>query len=143
MVEAADPHDAAIEDDQTEDDQTIDAARLLRASGALQKTLEELRSLDVDGDGSEIAAQAYNSSLQEIRSQVPRDLTGELDDVALPIAGDASFEEIRLGHARLVGWLQGMFQGMQASMMIEQAQQRQRPQPTLEMPVTDRSTTYL
>lgn len=107
-------------------------AELLRLAHMVQATLNEARAVDVDQEGRERLSDIYNRAVTEIREILSDDLQDELDDVAVvPFDDVPSSGELRIAQAQLVGWLQGLFQGIQASMATQamSARQQQGGQP--------------
>ena len=103
-------------------------AELMRLAHMVQSTLNEARQLEVDEGGRQRLSDIYNRTVTELRTLVSEDLQDELDDVAVtPLRDDPSADELRIAQAQLVGWLQGLFQGIQAS-MASQATGGQRQQ---------------
>ena len=63
----------------------------------------------------------YESSVRELADGLSPDLVDELDRLALPFSSDEpSDAEIRLAQAQLVGWLEGLFHGIQATLFAQQ-----------------------
>lgn len=92
-------------------------AELLRLAHMVQSTLSEVRTMDIDEGGRERLSDVYNRTVTQLRDLISEDLQDELDDVAVtPLEDSPSSGELRIAQAQLVGWLQGLFQGIQASM---------------------------
>ena len=92
-------------------------AELMRLAHMVQSTLSEVREMNLDEAGRQRLSDTYNRTVTELRDLVSEDLQEELDEVAVtPLTGEPSSGELRIAHAQLVGWLQGLFQGIQASM---------------------------
>lgn len=105
-------------------------AELLRLAHMVQSTLNEVRAMEIDEGGRERLSEVYNRTVTELRELISEDLQDELDDIAVtPLEDSPSSGELRIAQAQLVGWLQGLFQGLQASMASRQlaGQQSQRP----------------
>ena len=63
----------------------------------------------------------YESSVRELADGLSPDLVDELDRLALPFSSDEPTDaEIRLAQAQLVGWLEGLFHGIQATLFAQQ-----------------------
>ena len=94
--------------------------------------LEEVRTATPDDSGRELITRIHDRSLDELRDVLSEDLLTEFDRMFEPLLGDdtPSSSEIRIAQAQLVGWLEGLFQGIQASLitkqMVAQAQANQR-----------------
>ena len=68
--------------------------------------------------------QIYERSLGELTDVLSDDLKDELASLAPPMSGVPSDAEIRVAQAQLVGWLEGLFHGIQAAMFAQQAAAR-------------------
>jgi hypothetical protein len=125
--------------DQQDDDRPLDPEKLLRLAGLVKAVLEELRQLDPRQMGDEHTAEELAALYQRVSTEIaeglPNTLRRELDamDLGLPFKDGATPQEVRLAYAGLIGWLSGLFQGLQAAMQYQQMQanlslQQGRPQ---------------
>ena len=64
--------------------------------------------------------------MSELGESISQDLKDELAELAPPLEGVPSESEIRIAQAQLVGWLEGLFHGIQAAMFAQQAAARQQ-----------------
>lgn len=104
-----------------------DPAQLLRVASMIQAMLSEAHELSLDEAGRQRLQDIHGRALSEIRSIVSDDLREELGSLALPL-GDgetASESELRLAQAQLVGWLDGLFRGIQAAIVSQQMARQQ------------------
>ncbi|MCP3975285.1 MAG: DUF2587 domain-containing protein [bacterium] len=109
---------------EEEDDGTFvsEPARLIRIASMTRAMLEEVRQAELDEPGRARLLQIYASSLSQLRGSLSDDLANELDEMFRPLEGtDVSESELRLVQAQLVGWLEGLFHGIQASVFSQQA----------------------
>ena len=84
--------------------------------------LDEVRRAPLDDAGRRRLAEIHERSLEELESVLSPDLQQELGEVILPLTSDAPTEsELRLAQAQLVGWLEGLFHGIQATLFTQQA----------------------
>ncbi len=84
--------------------------------------LDEVRQADVDEQGRRRLAEIYTRSLSQLRESLSDDLQEELESVFQPLqTEDTSESELRIVQAQLVGWLEGLFHGIQASLFSQQA----------------------
>lgn len=127
LEKATGPHDPAAEADGQE---AIEKpAELLRLAHMVQSTLNEVRTMEIDEGGRERLSDIYNRTVTELRGLLSEDLQDELDDIAVtPLDDSPSSGELRIAQAQLVGWLQGLFQGIQASMASRQLASQQAGQ---------------
>lgn len=88
----------------------------------IRELVEEVRQTSLDQKGKERLAEIYRSSLDELREALSPDLQRELDELAGPLEGHESESEIRIAQAQLLGWLEGLFHGIQAALWAQHAQ---------------------
>ncbi len=102
----------------------------MRIGSMVKQLLEEVRSADLDEASRERLAEVYERSVVELSDALSPDLQEELRTLSLPFEHDEvpSEAELRVAKAQLVGWLEGLFHGIQASLMAQQfaAQQMQQ-----------------
>lgn len=95
-------------------------AKLLRIVSMVRELLEETRQTSVDERGRAQLRQIYERSLMELRDVLSSDLQQELEALAIPLEGVPTESEIRVAQAQLVGWLEGLFHGIQAALWSQQ-----------------------
>jgi hypothetical protein len=96
-------------------------AKLIRIASMTRAMLDEVRRADVDDAGRRRLAEVHRQSVEELREVLSDDLLSEFDQVMLPLDDDsASAAEIRLAQAQLIGWLEGLFHGIQATLFSQQ-----------------------
>lgn len=144
-VEPADDgsSDGAVEP-QRSGDHIEDPARLVRLAAMLQAMASEVKEAPMDDEGLKRVGTAYNQAVNELVDLLPPKLEDELTALVPCIERDHVTEsELRLAQAQLVGWLQGLFQGIQASMLnqqqamaLQQAAEQQRSQMQPQRPGT-------
>lgn len=98
-------------------------AKVMRIGSMVKQLLEEVRNSSLDEASRERLAEIYERSVTELSGALSPDLQDELKLLALPFEHDEvpSEAELRVAKAQLVGWLEGLFHGIQASMMAQQA----------------------
>jgi hypothetical protein len=108
----------------SEDDRPLDPEKLLRLAGLVKAVLEELRQMDPNEQTAEELAGLYQRVSAQIADGLPNSLRQELDvmNLGLPFQDGATGQEVRLAYAGLIGWLSGLFQGLQAAMQYQQMQ---------------------
>ena len=99
-------------------------AKLLRIASMVRELLEETRHAPLDEDGRKRLAEVYQRSIEELGESISDDLRDELAALAPPVGTVPSESEIRIAQAQLVGWLEGLFHGIQAAMFAQQAAAR-------------------
>jgi hypothetical protein len=108
----------AVEDPR---DWISEPAKIMRIGAMARQLLEEVRQLNLDEQGRARMAEIYTTSISELASGVSDDLRQELARLALPFSGEVPTEgELRVAQAQLVGWLEGLFHGVQATLMAQQ-----------------------
>ncbi len=101
--------------------------KLIRIATMVRSMLEEVRRAPLDDAGRRMLAQVHAKSLRELEDILSPDLKAELAEVALPFASDAPSEsELRIAQAQLVGWLEGLFHGIQATLFTQQSMAAQQ-----------------
>ena len=95
-------------------------AKLLRIASMFRELLEETRAASMDDRGRTRLRQVYERSLEELEGVLSEDLKEELASFAQPLDGVPSESEIRVAQAQLVGWLEGLFHGIQAALFAQQ-----------------------
>jgi hypothetical protein len=99
-------------------------AKLLRIASMVRELLEETRHASLDESGRTRLAEVYQRSVEELGESISEDLRDELAALAPPVGKVPSESEIRVAQAQLVGWLEGLFHGIQAAMFAQQAAAR-------------------
>jgi len=99
-------------------------AKLLRIASMVRELLEETRHAPLDEDGRKRLAEVYQRSIEELGESISEDLREELAALAPPVESVPTESEIRIAQAQLVGWLEGLFHGIQAAMFAQQAAAR-------------------
>jgi len=100
-----------------------DAAKLIRLGTMVQVLMHEVRSADTDEQSRKMLARIHNETVEELSKVLSPDLMDELLEFAACCdeTGVPTEAEIRVAQAQLVGWMQGLLQGLQASMAAQQA----------------------
>ena len=132
-------------------------AKVMRIGTMVKTLLEEVRAAPLDEPSRERLAEIYERSITELSDALSPDLQQELKMLALPFRdGEVPSEgEIRVAKAQLVGWLEGLFHGIQATLFAQQLAARQQldqirqlppgqmPGQPPDQPSPDRPGTYL
>jgi hypothetical protein len=104
-------------------------AKVMRIGSMIKQLLEEVRRAPLDDAGRERLAQIYATSVDELSGSLSDDLADELRRLASPLDngdGPPSEAELRIAQAQLVGWLEGLFHGIQATLFAQQMEARQQ-----------------
>lgn len=98
-------------------------AKLLRIATMTRSMLAEARTATLDEEGRARLSDVYRATLKQLRSVLTDDLTEEFEEYFQPLAVSDQVPtqaEIRLAQAQLVGWLEGLFSGIQAAIVSQQ-----------------------
>ncbi|MET0420652.1 MAG: proteasome activator [Acidimicrobiia bacterium] len=116
--------DAAVESADAEaTEQVTSPTKLIRIASMVRTMLDEVRRAPLDDAGRRRLREIHERSLEELEGVLSPDLRQELSEVVLPITSDTPSEsELRLAQAQLVGWLEGLFHGIQATLFTQQSQ---------------------
>jgi len=115
--------DAAVlaSSDSTQEEHVTRPTKLIRVASMVRTMLEEVRRAPLDDAGRRRLREIHERSIKELESVLSPDLQKELSDVILPLTSDTPTEsELRLAQAQLVGWLEGLFHGIQATLFTQQ-----------------------
>ena len=125
--ESVPPDEVLIPSIEASSDAVIEPGKVMRIGSMIKTLLEEARSATLDQSGRERLAEIYERSIVELAGALSPDLQEELRMLTLPFDGDAPSEsELRIAHAQLVGWLEGLFHGIQATLFAQQMAARQQ-----------------
>jgi hypothetical protein len=97
-------------------------AKVMRIGSMVKQLLEEVRNAPLDEASRTRLREIHQQSVRELASALSPDLAAELDRMALPFDEKTvpSEAELRVAQAQLVGWLEGLFHGIQATLMAQQ-----------------------
>jgi hypothetical protein len=117
----------AAEDGQDGLEQVARPTKLIRIAAMVRALLDEARRAPLDDAGRKLLKEIHERSIHELQEILSPDLQQELTAVTLPFASESpSDAELRIAQAQLVGWLEGLFHGIQATLFTQQMQaQRQ------------------
>ncbi len=101
-------------------------AKVMRIGTMIKQLLEEVRSAPLDEASRERLKRTHAASLLELKSGLTEELADELDRLALPFSDEStpSDAELRIAQAQLVGWLEGVFHGLQTALVAQQMSAR-------------------
>ncbi|MDA8047222.1 MAG: bacterial proteasome activator family protein [Actinomycetota bacterium] len=113
-------------------------AKVMRIGSMIKQLLEEVRQAPLDEASRSRLREIYDTSVKELSDGLSSDLQEELARLTSPFNSDSvpSESELRIAQAQLVGWLEGLFHGIQATLFAQQMaaraqleQMRQRSLP--------------
>jgi hypothetical protein len=108
-------------------EQVTRPTKLIRIASMVRGMLEEVRRAPLDDAGRRALREIHEKSLRELEGVLSPDLRTELEEVVLPFTSETPSEsELRIAQAQLVGWLEGLFHGIQATLFTQQAMAQQQ-----------------
>lgn len=111
-------------------------AKVMRIGSMIKQLLEEVRNAPLDDAGRKRLADIHHRSIEELKGGLAPELVEELDRIALPFREEAPSEpELRIAQAQLVGWLEGLFHGIQTALVAQQMAAQQQLQQMRALPV--------
>lgn len=146
------PFDTPSGSDGAADKESVsEPAKVMRVGSMIKQLLDEVRDTALDEPARERLRNIYDTSIEELGSALSPDLRDELSRLAFPFTGEGAPTEIelRVAQAQLVGWLEGLFHGIQATLFAQQMAARQQLENMRQqLPVgarepDDRPGTYL
>jgi hypothetical protein len=123
------PDGAAVETDGAQEgaerpvtEMVEQPAKVMRIGSMIRQLLEEVRAAPLDEKSRARLKQIHQSSIKELEDGLAPELIEELDRLSLPFTdGDVPSEaELRVAQAQLVGWLEGLFHGIQTTLFAQQ-----------------------
>jgi hypothetical protein len=134
--------EARESDSDTEDPARLieQPAKVMRIGSMIKQLLEEVRAAPLDEAGRQRLMEIHRRSITELEDGLAPELRDELERLSLPFdEGTPSEAELRIAQAQLVGWLEGLFHGIQAALVAQQMatrmqlEQMRRSIPALPM----------
>ena len=101
-------------------------AKVMRIGTMIKQLLEEVRASSLDEASRVRLKEIHTRSIRELEEGLAPELVQELERISLPFTDDAvpSEAELRVAQAQLVGWLEGLFHGIQTALFAQQMQAR-------------------
>lgn len=126
IIGGVDPRMMAITDDDSDERSLTDLveqpAKVMRIGTMIKQLLEEVRAAPLDDASRNRLREIHATSIRELEEGLAPELREELDRLTLPFNEDAapSDAELRIAQAQLVGWLEGLFHGIQTALFAQQ-----------------------
>lgn len=113
---------AASDDGTSITDLVEQPAKVMRIGTMIKQLLEEVRAAPLDDASRERLRDIHRSSIRELEEGLAPELREELERLTLPFSDDSipSDAELRIAQAQLVGWLEGLFHGIQTALFAQQ-----------------------
>lgn len=110
------------EPEETLADMVEQPAKVMRIGTMIKQLLEEVRAAPLDEASRNRLKEIHKSSIKELEQGLAPELREELERLALPFTDDTvpSDAELRIAQAQLVGWLEGLFHGIQTALFAQQ-----------------------
>jgi hypothetical protein len=120
--EATDPAGDGSGDPEGDGSDTInEPSKLIRIASMTRAMLDEARQATLDEGGRRRMAKVHEQSVEELREVLSSDLQEEFGEIMIPLSMEGASEaELRVAQAQLIGWLEGLFHGIQASLWSQQ-----------------------
>ena len=124
IVVNSDGEEALSEHQQAAQDLTNlveEPAKVMRIGSMIRQLLDEVKAAPLDDAGRRRLAQILHTSLTELKDGLAPELDEELDRLVQPFEeATPSESELRIAQAQLVGWLEGLFHGIQTAIYAQQ-----------------------
>ena len=110
-------------------------AKVMRIGSMVKQLLDEVRSAPLDEKGRARLAEIHHRSIAELEDGLAPELVEELERITLPFQDDSpSDAELRIAQAQLVGWLEGLFHGIQTALVAQQMAAQAQLQQMRQLP---------
>ena len=121
LVATPDPDADEPEDSDDLTGMVEQPAKVMRIGTMIKQLLEEVRAAPLDEAGRQRLREIHESSIRELEAGLSPELQEELERLTLPFgSGVPSEAELRIAQAQLVGWLEGLFHGIQTALFAQQ-----------------------
>jgi hypothetical protein len=119
---AVEADSAEVSGDRPVTEMVEQPAKVMRVGSMIRQLLEEVRAAPLDEKSRARLKEIHKSSISELESGLAPELVAELERLSLPFAEDEvpSEAELRVAQAQLVGWLEGLFHGIQTTLFAQQ-----------------------
>lgn len=126
VIGSVDPRLIAVQENDSDESSLTDLveqpAKVMRIGTMIKQLLEEVRAAPLDEASRNRLRDIHATSIRELEDGLAPELREELDRLTLPFNEDAvpSDAELRIAQAQLVGWLEGLFHGIQTALFAQQ-----------------------
>jgi hypothetical protein len=129
------PADEARERPTNPADLVEQPAKVMRIGSMVKQLLDEVRSAPLDEKGRARLAEIHQRSIAELEDGLAPELVEELERITLPFSDESpSDAELRIAQAQLVGWLEGLFHGIQTALVAQQMAAQAQLQQMRQLP---------
>jgi hypothetical protein len=111
-------------------------AKVMRIGGMIRQLLEEVKAAPLDEASRNRLKEIHHASIRELEAGLAPELVEELERLSLPFTEDGtpSDSELRIAQAQLVGWLEGLFHGIQTAIYAQQVAARAQLEQMRQLP---------
>lgn len=104
-----------------EEERPLDPEKLIRLAGLAREVLDEVRQMEPSEETSAELAALHKRVTAQLHDALPQALVNELEAIDLqnPFEDGATGQEVRIAYSGLIGWLGGLFQGLQAAIQVQ------------------------
>jgi hypothetical protein len=122
ITTAASGHDEDASRERPVTEMVEQPAKVMRIGNMIRQLLEEVRAAPLDEKSRARLKEIHESSIKELEDGLAPELVEELERLSLPFepGGVPSESELRIAQAQLVGWLEGLFHGIQTTLFAQQ-----------------------
>lgn len=126
VIGGVDPRLIAVQENDSDESSLTDLveqpAKVMRIGTMIKQLLEEVRAAPLDEASRNRLRDIHATSIRELEDGLAPELREELDRLTLPFNEDAvpSDAELRIAQAQLIGWLEGLFHGIQTALFAQQ-----------------------
>jgi proteasome activator-like protein len=112
----------AAEDTKSVTDMVEQPAKVMRIGNMIRQLLDEVKAAPLDDASRQRLRSIHSASIEELKQGLAPELVDELERITLPFSEDATptDAELRIAQAQLVGWLEGLFHGIQTALFAQQ-----------------------
>ena len=142
VIVLTDPNETQASVDPEAAESVERPAKVMRIGSMIKQLLDEVRQAELDEPSRARLKEIYDLSVRELADTLSPALAAELDRLALPFdSATPTDAELRIAQAQLVGWLEGLFHGIQATLFAQQvaAQNQLEEMRRRSLPVGDPS----
>jgi hypothetical protein len=136
IIDGDDSLDADDADGKSLTDLVEQPAKVMRIGTMIKQLLEEVRAAPLDDASRNRLRDIHRMSIRELEDGLAPELREELERLTLPFTEDTvpSDAELRIAQAQLVGWLEGLFHGIQTALFAQQMAARQQLEQMRQLP---------
>lgn len=116
------PNDAESEEKNSVGDLVEEPAKVMRIGTMIKQLLEEVRAAPLDDASRNRLREIHETSIKELEQALAPELQEEMERLVAPFTAETtpSDAELRIAQAQLVGWLEGLFHGIQTALFAQQ-----------------------